>query len=165
MAAIIDIRTGAGLAEQLSAEELAMGGFATQQSVPQLRVIHGGKSELARQRRRVFLIRRALVLLVLSAALLCAGLLLRSGLSAAFPQSATSDSAVGAIAVGIDRTVPYFVQPGDSLWTVAQRVSPQQDTRDVIDQIVALNSNSSGFSTESPLRVGQSLRLPAATSS
>ncbi|CAB4556936.1 unannotated protein [freshwater metagenome] len=160
MAAIIDIRTGAGLAEQLSAEESAMGGFAAQQSSPRLRVIHGGKSELARQRRRVFLMRRAVVLVVLSAVLLGAGLLLRSGLSAAFSQSATSGSAVGALAAGIDPTVPYFVQPGDSLWTVAQRVSPQQDPRDVIDQIVALNSTSSGFSPQSPLRVGQSLRLP-----
>ena len=171
MAAIIDIRTGEGLAEQLAAHDLALAGFGPRRSTsranaPQLRVIHGGKSAVAQQRRQVFLLRRALVLAVLSAALLGTGLLLRSGISAATSQQSTSASAVqaGTAQAGaaslIDTSVPYFVQSGDSLWTLAERVSPQEDPRDVLDQILELNAGSDGFSSDAPLRVGQTLRLP-----
>jgi len=31
------------------------------------------------------------------------------------------------------------VQPGDTVWTIAQRVAPQADTRAVVDAIVARN--------------------------
>ena len=186
MAAIIDIRTGEGLAEQLTAHDLALAGFGPRRSTsranaPQLRVIHGGKSAVAQQRRQVFLLRRALVLAVLSAALLGTGLLLRSGISAATSQqsmsasavqSGVSGSAVSGSAVSesgaaslIDTSVPYFVQSGDSLWTLAERVSPQEDPRDVVDQILELNAGSDGFSSDAPLRVGQTLRLPASSNS
>lgn len=181
MAAIIDIRTGEGLAEQLSAHDLALAGFgprrnASRANSPQLRVIHGGKSAVAQQRRQVFLLRRALVLVVLSTAVLGAGLLLRSGFSAATSEQSMSTSATqgGAIQGGviqggaaslIDSSVPYFVQSGDSLWTLAERVSPQEDPRDVVDQILELNAGIDGFSSDAPLRVGQTLRLPASSNS
>ncbi len=181
MAAIIDIRTGEGLAEQLSAHDLALVGFgprrnASRANSPQLRVIHGGKSAVAQRRRQVFLLRRALVLVVLSTAVLGAGLLLRSGFSAATSEQSMSTSATqagaaqaGAVQGGaaslIDTSVPYFVQSGDSLWTLAERVSPQEDPRDVVDQILELNAGSDGFSSDAPLRVGQTLRLPASSNS
>jgi hypothetical protein len=176
MAAIIDIRTGEGLAEQLTAHDLALAGFDPRRSTsranaPQLRVIHGGKSAVAQQRRQVFLLRRALVLAVLSAALLGAGLLLRSGFNAATSEQSMSTSATqgGAAQAGaaslIDTSVPYFVQSGDSLWTLAERVSPQDDPRDVVDQILELNAGSDGFSSDAPLRVGQTIRLPASSNS
>ncbi|MSV48391.1 MAG: LysM peptidoglycan-binding domain-containing protein [Actinobacteria bacterium] len=176
MAAIIDIRTGEGLAEQLSAHDLALAGFgprrnASRANSPQLRVIHGGKSAVAQQRRQVFLLRRALVLVVLSTAVLGAGLLLRSGFSAATSEQSMSTSATqggviqGGAASLIDSSVPYFVQSGDSLWTLAERVSPQEDPRDVVDQILELNAGIDGFSSDAPLRVGQTLRLPASSNS
>ncbi len=186
MAAIIDIRTGEGLAEQLSAHDLALVGFgprrnASRANSPQLRVIHGGKSAVAQRRRQVFLLRRALVLVVLSTAVLGAGLLLRSGFSAATSEQSMSTSATqggaaqgsavqgsavqGGAASLIDTSVPYFVQSGDSLWALAERVSPQEDPRDVVDQILELNVGSDGFSSDAPLRVGQTLRLPASSNS
>ena len=65
----------------------------------------------------------------------------------------------------IDTSVPYFVQSGDSLWALAERVAPQEDPRDVVDQILELNAGSDGFSSDAPLRVGQTLRLPASSNS
>ena len=171
MAAIIDIRTGEGLAEQLSAHDLALVGFGPRRNTsrahsPQLRVIHGGKSAVAQRRRQVFLLRRALVLVVLSTVVLGAGLILRSGFSAATSEQSMSASAtLGGAASLIDTSVPYFVQSGDSLWTLAERVSPQEDPRDVVDQILELNAGSDGFSSDAPLRVGQTLRLPASSNS
>ncbi len=181
MAAIIDIRTGEGIAEQLAAHDLALAGFrhrgnASRPSSPQLRVIHGGKSAVAQRRRQIFLLRRALVLVILSAVLLGAGLLLRSAISAATSQQSMSASATrgGAVQAGasessaaslIDTSVPYFVQSGDSLWTLAERVSPQEDPRDVVDQILELNAGSDGFTAHAPLHVGQTLRLPATSNS
>jgi LysM repeat protein len=47
------------------------------------------------------------------------------------------------------------VQPGESLWSVAQRIAPDHDPRDVIAQIRRLNDLES-----SQLQVGQHLLLP-----
>ncbi len=49
------------------------------------------------------------------------------------------------------------VQPGESLWTLAQRIAPDNDTREVVAQIRRLNDLSS-----SRLQVGQQLVLPVA---
>ena len=48
------------------------------------------------------------------------------------------------------------VQSGDTLWSVARRIAPQRDARDVVDQLRRLNSLRTG-----QLRVGQQLLLPA----
>ncbi|MEI7886482.1 MAG: LysM domain-containing protein [Actinomycetes bacterium] len=156
MAAIIDIRTGAGLAQHLSAEELAHGPNSSRFSGPRLRVLHGGKSLVVRQRRRVFLMRRVVALLVVSCAVIASGLLVR----AVMTSTANPLTPVAAPAANIDPAVAYFVHSGDSLWTLAERVAPQEDPRDVVDQIVRLNLGQAGFTAQSPLRVGQSLRLP-----
>lgn len=49
------------------------------------------------------------------------------------------------------------VQPGESLWSVAQRIAPANDPREVVAQIRRLNGL-----TSSELQVGQHLLLPVA---
>lgn len=49
------------------------------------------------------------------------------------------------------------VQPGESLWSLAQRIAPENDPREVIAQIRRLND----LETAS-LQVGQHLLLPTA---
>lgn len=50
------------------------------------------------------------------------------------------------------------VQQGETLWTVARRIAPDNDPRDVIAQIRRINHLQS-----SSLRVGQQLLLPVST--
>ena len=95
----------------------------------------------------VRLTRRGRALLVL----LLAGLLL-----AAFSlgqQDSQAASEVGAPA----EVQTVVVQPGESLWSVAQRIAPDNDPREVIAQIQRLNDLES-----STLHVGQHLLLPVA---
>ncbi|GAB3386339.1 hypothetical protein GCM10027568_04500 [Humibacter soli] len=47
------------------------------------------------------------------------------------------------------------VQPGDSLWSIARRISPASDPRDVIGAIIDLNGLSS-----SVVQAGQRLAIP-----
>ena len=49
------------------------------------------------------------------------------------------------------------VEPGESLWTVARRIAPDNDPRDVVAQIRRLNDLS-----DSQLQPGQQLLLPTA---
>ena len=49
------------------------------------------------------------------------------------------------------------VQPGDTLWSVAQRIAPDNDPREVIAQIRRINDLKG-----SSLQVGQQLLLPTA---
>lgn len=49
-----------------------------------------------------------------------------------------------------------MVQPGESLWAVAERVAPGADPRDVIDAIVAFNHLGSA-----DVMAGQQLGIPA----
>lgn len=48
------------------------------------------------------------------------------------------------------------VDPGDSLWSIAQEVAPASDPRDVVDAITRLNALDGTV-----LRAGQSLAIPA----
>jgi Tfp pilus assembly protein FimV len=93
------------------------------------------------------LTRRGRVLLVL----LLAGLLL-----AAFSlgQQATQAAGPASAEPAVEQTT---VQPGESLWSVAQRIAPDNDPREVIAQIRRLNDLQSVN-----LRVGQQLLLPRA---
>lgn len=148
MAAIIDIHTGAHLEDPI--------GFSVPaQPTPrtQLRVVHGGRSTLVRQRRRVFLLRRLLAVVVL-AVVAVVGVQVVSMVVTAF----TVPGAAGA--ASIDTSVPYVVQSGDSLWAVAERVAPTSDPREVVDQIVQLNGGGSSLTADSALQVGQRLVLP-----
>ena len=51
------------------------------------------------------------------------------------------------------------VQPGDTLWSIAQRVAPESDPRQIVDQLRRLNHLKS-----SAVSVGQDLVLPRAAS-
>ncbi|MEX2290417.1 MAG: LysM peptidoglycan-binding domain-containing protein [Mycobacteriales bacterium] len=95
------------------------------------------------------LTRRGRALLVL----LLAGLLL-----AAFSLGSQASQASDVVAGGVDdRFEQTTVQPGESLWSVAQRIAPDHDPREVVTQIRRLNDLSS-----SQLQVGQHLLLPTA---
>ena len=90
---------------------------------------------------------RALLVLVLAAVLL-----------AAFSLGRTASQAADVAAEpGRPQLQQTTVQPGESLWSVAQRIAPDNDPRDVIAQIRRLNDLSS-----TQLRVGQQLLLPVA---
>ncbi len=79
---------------------------------------------------------------VLVAALLACALLAGPALS------------IGSVHRTPTRTV--VVQPGQTLWDIATRIDPKADPRDVIDQIVQLNSLTDGGT----IRVGQPLAIP-----
>ena len=96
---------------------------------------------------RVRLTRRGrLVLLVLSVLLLLAGVSVGRTGSQAATATETGPS--------LQQTT---VQPGETLWSVAQRIAPRNDPRDVVDQIRRINHLHS-----SSLRAGQQLLLPVA---
>ena len=90
---------------------------------------------------------RVLAVLVFAAVLLGAFSLGRTASEAAAPTTSAS-------AVQVEHTT---VQPGDSLWSVARRVAPENDPREVVEQIRRLNDLSSA-----DIQVGQQLLLPVA---
>lgn len=90
---------------------------------------------------------RVTVLLVLAALLFTAFSLGRSASQAA-------DVSAPAPAAQVAQTT---VMPGDTLWSVAKRIAPDNDPREVIAQIRELNDLST-----SQLQVGQQLLLPVA---
>ncbi len=53
-----------------------------------------------------------------------------------------------------ERKVSYTVKPGDTLWSIAQRIAPGRDPRPVVDQLVADNH------LRGSLQVGQAIDLP-----
>lgn len=88
------------------------------------------------------------------AALLVAAWLLAAGVLGGGP-SATSPPAAGSGAPGSIVPVAsssYVVQPGDTLWSVARRLSPDGDVRPLVDH---LDRQTGGR----PLRVGQRIPL------
>lgn len=98
---------------------------------------------------RVRLTRRGRAVLVL---LLAALLLTVFSLG----QRDTQAAAVGA-GSGASAPTETIVQPGESLWSVAQRIAPDNDPREVIAQIRRLNDLET-----SDLLIGQHLLLPTA---
>ena len=71
----------------------------------------------------------------------------------------TAAIVVGALTLighsGAPRTQFVTVEPGDTLWSVAGRAAPDQDPRDVIAQMMALNGL-----RDSDVVVGEVLRVP-----
>ena len=94
------------------------------------------------RRRRIAVLCAALSVLVLPALVFAA-----SGAST----SVTPVSAPVAPAAAPASSV-YIVQPGDTLWSIAHKVEPQADPRDVVDHLVELNGSGA-------LQPGQRLRL------
>jgi hypothetical protein len=91
--------------------------------------------------------RGRLVLLVLSAVILLAVI----SVGRAGSQAATAPESGPAL-------TQTTVQQGETLWTVAQRIAPGHDPREVVAQLRRIN-----HLPTSSLRVGQQLLLPAAS--
>ncbi|MCW2725313.1 MAG: LysM peptidoglycan-binding protein [Frankiales bacterium] len=90
--------------------------------------------------------RGRLVLLLVAVALLVVG----------FSVGRTASHAAGTAQAGPALT-QTTVQPGDTLWSVALRIAPDNDPREVIDQIRRIN-----HLEQAGLRAGQQLLLPVA---
>ena len=90
---------------------------------------------------------RLLVVLALVAILMAA-----FSLGRVASQAASTAGAGGAASVSYEQQT---VQPGDSLWTVARRIAPHNDPREVIAQIRRINDLRSA-----QIQVGQQLLLP-----
>ena len=90
---------------------------------------------------------RLAILLVIAALLFTAFSLGRAG------GSASGDSA----GPSTPRLQQVTVMPGDTLWSVAERIAPDNDPREVVAQIRELNDLSG-----TQLEVGQQLLLPIA---
>ena len=95
------------------------------------------------------LTRRGRLVLVLTLAAL-----LLTAFSLGSQATQASDVAGQGAAPQLEQTT---VQPGESLWSVAQRIAPDNDPREVVSQIRRLNGL-----TSSQLQVGQHLLLPTA---
>lgn len=142
MAAVIDLRTGTAVSHPQRS------GGSVPHRRPALTVIQGGRSTQAQQLRRTYLRRRLAVAVgaVLVVAVVVAG----------------ASSFLSGLSAGPSQVVvAHRVERGDTLWSVAVAADPTGDPRRLIEQIVELNStDQKPFSAESPLRVGQELRVP-----
>ena len=117
-----------------------------------------GPARLAQQARYR---RRRLVAAVVTLAVLTAIFLLVSSATARIaggdPSSAAGDptptSAAASTAAGVAAPATVVVQPGDTLWTIAEAVAPDIDVRVTVDQLIERNGRS-------PIVPGQELELP-----
>lgn len=69
-------------------------------------------------------------------------------------RSAVGSDQSGAGGAGV--TQRWVVQPGETLWTIAEATAPASDPRDVVDQLVEINGLAG-----SGVEAGQSLEIPA----
>jgi LysM repeat protein len=86
------------------------------------------------------------VALAVGLAVVLRPLLLPGGDPLVVPGRATPAAAAGGMRV-------YVVQPGDTLWSIARQLHPQDDPRPVVDQLASQIHGGS-------LQVGQRLVLP-----
>jgi nucleoid-associated protein YgaU len=112
---------------------------------PDLHVVTDGRPRVSAATYR----RRRLVVGVVAAALVTlTGFALQTvGDRGGVPASAA------AIAPELAPGSSYVVQPGDSLWTIAERVSGAGDVSRYVERLISLNGGTA-------IQVGQQLRLP-----
>ncbi len=103
------------------------------------------------RRTSIHLTRRGRVLVVLG---LVALLYAAFSLGRAGSQASTAETRPQPAAVPLAEVT---VEPGESLWTLARRIAPRHDPRDVVRQLKDVNDLA-----DPDLRVGQRLRLPVA---
>ena len=147
MAAVIDIHTGLGVADPSSGNSFD-GGRAGRGPAP-LRVIHGGRSQAGRRLQRTYLRRRVVAAVALVVVVFCALQVAGAAVSAFSVQGSTAAPLSGET---------YQVAPGDTLWAIADRLAPESDPRDVVQQLVELNPGA--VSPQGVLRAGEVLTLP-----
>lgn len=80
-----------------------------------------------------------------------------SGLSAGRTDAVPVRSVSGAVAVETAAYPAYTVLPGDTLWSIAERVNPEADPRATVLQLQVLNR----LSGSQVLQPGQVLQTPA----
>lgn len=114
---------------------------------PALRAIEGGRAP-ARVAQRAVYRRRRVVAAALAAVVAVAIVLLADAVVARtagggnpHPVAGTSEAAV------------HVVQPGETLWSIAQTLQAGTDVRLVVDRLIDLNGHA-------PIVVGQRLQLP-----
>ena len=117
---------------------------AVRRSVPPVSAVRAP----AVARRGVHLTGRGRVLLVLALAALLLG-------AFAIGRSASSQ-ATTTVSMPAAAPTQVTVQAGDTLWTLARRLAPGRDTRDVVDQLRRLNH----LSSANDLKASQQLLLP-----
>jgi len=119
---------------------------------PPLRLIQGGRS--ARRSAAVFRRRRllaALLALALVVALVPAVRLALVSFAPDVPEAHATPPASAALRGGSGLTV--IVAPGDTLWTIARRISPRGDVRSMVDRLAAAHGTGS-------LHPGEQLSVP-----
>ena len=114
---------------------------------PALRVIEGGRAPGAAARQAAYRRRRVAAVALLAAVVLTA-LLLANAVLAGSAGGGTPTTAAGTA-----RPAVHVVQPGDTLWSIAEELAPSADVRLTVDRLVSLNGRA-------PLQVGQELVLP-----
>ncbi len=91
-------------------------------------------------RERVFRRRRLLAAAVLAAAAFAAGVLLAVAVFSTPAGSSLTDEAQQAqqaLQARQEPQVRHVVEPGDTLWGVAERIAPEADPRVVVDELAA----------------------------
>jgi LysM repeat protein len=73
-------------------------------------------------------------------------------LSTLGPVSAETDAGQGGAAV----SSTWVVQPGETLWVIAERIAPDTDPRETVARIVAMNDL-----PDSSVLIGQELQIPS----
>ncbi len=146
MAAVIDLHTGHALADDAGLPPRSGAPVG-----PRLRVIEGGRSTTSRRLRRVYLLRRAAVLFALVVVIWALAQMVGTGFGSLGEASTPPAGAVAAT---------HLVQPGDTLWAIAEGVDPDADPRDVVDRIAEMNRGGPALADSGHLISGESLRLP-----
>lgn len=103
--------------------------------------------------RGVYRRRRAVALLALVTVAVLAAVSVRLALAGSGGGALTTSGSAGAAVAGPVAGQIYVVQPGDSLWSIVQRIGHHGDPRPVVDKL-ALELNGA------PLLPGQRLRIP-----
>ena len=126
---------------------------------PPLRVLQGGRAPARLTQQATFRRRRlvvALVALGLVAVLTLLAISVMTRIAGGTPSPAAGElsptSAAAASAAGVAAPTAV-VQPGDTLWSIADEAVPGADVRITVDRIIALNGSS-------PIMVGEELELP-----
>jgi hypothetical protein len=70
------------------------------------------------------------------------------------PAPAPASSGTSGAGVAVEPGDAVVVEAGDTVWSIARRVQPSGDVRQLVDQLVALNGSA-------PLQPGTTVQLPA----
>jgi LysM repeat protein len=104
---------------------------------------HIADETISRPSARVYAVRRLVAAGLALALLFVVGQMVASSLTATPAQPSISQG-----------TSVHIVQPGESLWSIAQQERPHADMAQLVDQLLRLNGSST-------IRVGQELILPS----